>query len=105
MLTRLKTTLSGELDALRSGRQMPAPTATSGDAAVPATPKKTATPRKRKGKGGEDGGEEGGGSPTKRERKGKGVKNEEAEEAGEGDEMGKEVKEEEEEGEMETGEV
>ena len=69
MVGRLKTTLKAELEALKSGQPMPAPT----DTASTATPKKTATPRKRKGKGDEAekmGAEDAGdGSPKKRGRK------------------------------------
>lgn len=65
MFGRLKITLAAELEALKAGTPMP--TANGGDTPK-ATPKKTATPRKRKDK--EDGKPNGDaeGSPTKKGR-------------------------------------
>ena len=62
MVGRLKITLKSELEALKAGTPMP--TAEGGAA----TPKKTATPRKRKGKEDGEAPAEGEGSPTKKGR-------------------------------------
>ncbi|KAF3050929.1 hypothetical protein E8E11_008198 [Didymella keratinophila] len=63
MVGRLKNTLAAELEALKAGTPMP--TANSGDTPK-TTPKKAATPRKRKGKEGGETNGDADGSPTKK---------------------------------------